>query len=369
MNKNHLYKNQEILKSLYWKEELSTKRIAEKFGVTHDTIQYWMEKFNIQCRHNNMKRPDISKKLLEKLYLKKKLSMPKIAKLLNTTYDTIWRKVRKYGIKVRDMSEAKMKYTKLSFSGDFIEKAYMLGLRAGDISAARACKQITVLTGTTHLSQLQMFKDVFGKYSKISTFVTTIKSDGRKAWTIYCRLNKSFEFLLNKPKKIPKWILDNTHYFYAFLTGYADCEACWNIHKIKDNKKTRARFQITSGDKIVLSQIKNKLKELGFSPLFRLAHKKGYRKTLGKYNLDIYCLNLNHQKDVLKLAKILLKYSKHKEKIWKMKFVLENLGRNWEETKDKLLDFKRVTNETIINKSSIKELPFLRHDVIDEVLY
>jgi len=313
------------------------------------------------------RRLDITKNLLEDLYVKKKLSMPKIAKILNTSYFTVWNKMRTYEIKARSMSEAKIKYPKITFSGNLVEKAYMLGIRAGDISTAQASKQITVITATTHKAQLKMFAEIFGKYSKIKTYVTTIKFDGRKAWRIYCRLNNSFYFLLNKPNKIPKWILNSINYFYAFLAGYADCEACWNIYKLKDCKKFRLKFQIISGDKIILTQIKNKLFKLKFTPILRLAHKKGYMRTFGKYKKDMYRLNLNYQEDLIKLAKILLNLSHHEEKIWKMKFFLENKGKNWEDIKDKIDKFKGWLEYTNLN-TSMQQSHFLLHanSILDE---
>lgn len=352
------YKNSEILKKLYWNERLSQRAIARKFGVSQKSIKCWMKKFNIPSRHFD--RPDITKEVLKKLYLDRKISMPKIGKILNTNYDTIWRKIRKYGIKVRSMSEAKMKYPKLPFSGDLKEKAYMLGLRTGDIHANRDYKQITAVTGTTHPAQLQMFKKVFDRYSFVNYFIVKLK-DGRKAWRIYCRLDNSFSFILNKPFKIPKWILDNKNYFYAFFAGYSDCEACWNIYMQKDSKKARARFQITSGDKIILKQIKQKLQNLKFKPILRLAQKKGYHGGLGRYNKDMYCLNLHYQKDIVKIANILIRFSLHQEKIWKMNFILENQNKNWEEIKDRIEKFRTYVKETNLNSVDAKQLPYHQH--------
>jgi hypothetical protein len=123
------------------------------------------------------------------------------------------------------MSEAKMKYYKRPFSGNPIEKAYLLGLRAGDISATKACKQISIMVGSTHLAQLEMFKKAFKNYSFINAQITRIK-DRRKAIAMYCRLDKSFSFLLKKPKRIPKWVLDDINCFYSFLAGYSNSEAC-----------------------------------------------------------------------------------------------------------------------------------------------
>lgn len=344
-DKDRFKVTKEELIEFYCKKKLSQRSVAKKFGVSQKTIKNRMKRFGISSRC--FTRSDITKKLLEELYYKKKFSMPKIAKILNTTYDTIWHKVRKYDIKVRSMSEAKMKYPKLPFSENLKEKAYMLGLRTGDISANKACKQITVVTATTHQAQLKMFRKIFEKYSFVNYFVVQLK-DGRKVWQIYCRLDPSFSFILKKPNKIPGWIFENNKLFFAFLAGYADCEACWNIWKLKDCKKGRVRFQIISGDKIILRQIKNKLENLGYKPTLRLAHKKGYRKTFGKYNLDMYCLNLHYQKEVIMLVRCLLKLSNHEEKIRKMKLILENRGKNWEEIKDQLFEFKKWVNSTHI---------------------
>lgn len=311
--------------------------------------------------HKVKRKSDVTKDLLEDLYLKRKLPSTKIAEKLKTSQFTIWNKLRKYKIKPRTMSEAKMKYIKSHFSGKLIEKSYILGLRVGDFSAKKDSKQITIITATTHTAQLEMFRKVFSKYSYIHSYISKI-NDGRKSWQIYCRLDNSFDFLLNKPNEIPQWILEDENYFYAFLAGYADCEACWNIWKLKDCKKARVRFQILSGDKSILNQIHEKLKEFGFKPKLRLAHKKGYRKTFGRYNQDMYCLSLNYQEELIRLAKILLIRSKHLEKIWKMKFILENKDRNWEEIKDKIEEFKNNVKESNLNNKSIKGLPYLPRD-------
>jgi transposase len=359
------YQNPEVLNNLYWNGRLSQRAIARKFGVSQKTIKNWMKKFNIPSRHYN--RLDITKELLEKLYLKKKIPMPRIAKMLSTTYDTIWHKMRAYSIKIRSMSEAKMKYPKHPFSGSSNEKAYILGLRTGDIYANRDCKQITAVTGTTHPAQLKMFRKVFEKYSFVNSFIVRLK-DGRKAWRIYCRLDESFCFLLEKPEKIPEWILDNSNYFYAYLAGYADCEACWYLYKQKDSKYLKIRFQIVSGDKIILRQLTQKLQKFGFKPRFRLAQKKGYKRNLGKYNKDMYCLNLHYQKDIIKLAEILIKFSLHQEKIWKMSFILKNQNRKWEEVKNKIEKFRAYVKENNLN-NSIKQLPYRQHAMTNEDVY
>ena len=41
------------LKKLYWKEKLSTRQIAKKFGITNSAILKWMKKFNIPRRNRS----------------------------------------------------------------------------------------------------------------------------------------------------------------------------------------------------------------------------------------------------------------------------------------------------------------------------
>jgi len=343
-----VYQNPHILKELYWKKGLSQAEIAEKFGVAKSLISYFMKKFNIACRHKNKPRSDITKELLTTLYLEKKLSILKISKLLKTTPLTILKKMKKYGIKSRPRGTLP-KYQKMPFSGNLEEKAYLLGLRCGDLWVGKIGKQIKIATATTHLAQLAMIKSTFEKYSKINVRLHLNK--GKACWQIECLLDKSFEFLVKKPKNIPKNILDNDNYFYAFLAGYADCEAAWSIYNPKNTNYIFTKFQLATCDKNILLQIKNKLKKLGFTPCFGLLRKKGRKTNVAKYGKNLYFLYLNRQEEILKLAKILLKYSKHAEKMWRMKFIIENSGKKYEEVKNELLYFKKCVRETTLNKN------------------
>jgi len=345
------YQDPELLEKLYWREGLSINQVAKKLKVSHSVIFYWMKRLGIPRRH---RRPDITKSLLEELYIKKKLSMYKIADLLDTTYPTIWKKLKKFDIKSRTISEANTEYPKPLFSNDLIEKAYILGLRTGDISAKKNGRQIMVYTSTTHSAQFKMFKDAFEKYThRIYVYIGTTPK-GNKAWKISCNLHESFDFLENKPNQIPKWIIENDAVFYSFLSGYSDCEGNWDIQKQTESKKIRIRFRISSGDKIVLYQIKHKLESLNFKARFYLVRKASEYD----YNKDLYCLELNYKEDVVNISKILLKFSKHLEKIWKMQFILKNSDKNWFDVKDEIEEFKKQIKQTLLDgKFSMLQLP------------
>jgi hypothetical protein len=42
----------------------------------------------------------------------------------------------------------------------------------------------------------------------------------------------------------------------------------------------------------------------------------------------MYCLYVNSKEDVKKLAEVLLNFSHHLEKIWKMRFIAQNIGKD-----------------------------------------
>jgi len=58
-----------------------------------------------------------------------------------------------------------LKYPRKPFSGNEKEKAYLLGLRAGDIYAQqRTPNTVEVTTATTHPAMIDLFYDIFDKY-------------------------------------------------------------------------------------------------------------------------------------------------------------------------------------------------------------
>ena len=153
-------KNQ--LENLYWNKKLSLSQIGERFYCQGTNILYWLKKFKIKRRPPYLKKVDIPKRVLKDLYLNKKMSSLKIAeKLGNVNARTIRKKLKKFGIPTRSLSEALTRKFKRSFSNDLNEKAYFLGLRAGDFYAKWARKSIRVQTTTTHLAQINLLKNAF----------------------------------------------------------------------------------------------------------------------------------------------------------------------------------------------------------------
>ncbi len=264
MDKNQI--TEDVLNDLYWKRGLSLSQIARKFGMRSDGgIAYHMDKFGIKRRPSSRKN-----------------------------------------------------YIRFEFSGDLKEKAYLLGLRTGDIHARKHCRLIAVSTTSPKISQMKMFRASFAKYAHINEY----ECNGgftEKSRRICCYLHSSFEFLIEKLKTIPNWILNNEKLFYSFLAGYCDSEGSWIItqHKKYNGKYKDLIFSLGTSDKIILDQIHQKLKELGFSSHLYMVRKKGTENTINGIiirNLDLYRVMMSNRKSVVKLAKILLPLSKHADK-------------------------------------------------------
>lgn len=264
-----------------------------------------------------MKNPQTSRDLLENYYWEQGYSLSQISKLFGTiSPDTVRYRMKKYNIPRRPSD--RKNYIRFRFSGDMNEKAYLMGFRTGDLHAFKHCRLIKIETTSPRNALVNMFKKAFEKYGKV--IVRETKGGyTEKTNRIYCFLDSSFEFIINKPKIIPDWILKDESLFYSFLAGYCDGEASWIItqHKKYEGRYKDLVFSLGTCDKDVLEQIHQKLKELGFRSHLYMVRKRGvYGERV--CNFDLYRVMIHRVKDVIKLAKTLLPLSLHEEKRNKM---------------------------------------------------
>lgn len=258
------------------------------------------------------------------------MSSIKIAEKLGTiNARTIRKKLNKFGIKTRSVSEALTKKFKKQFLYNPKEKAYFLGLRAGDFYAKWARKSVRIQTSTTHLAQIDLLKNSFENYGE--TRIYLMKNKVREnEWFIYTDLHQSFNFLIKKPKEIPDWILKNKKCFFQFLAAYMDCEGSWKIQR-SHQKHIRFIFKIRTEDFKILKQIKKGLREMKYHPYLYLDKKKGTIANYGTFKHDVFDLTINCKEEIISLIKKLIPLSKHSEKIRKMNFILKSRHKKWNE--------------------------------------
>ncbi|MBU3918462.1 hypothetical protein KKC63_00935 [Patescibacteria group bacterium] len=316
------------LEDLYWNKGLSLREIGEKFHCNDTNILYWLKKFKIKRRPAYRKKIEIPKNILKDLYWNKNLSSREIAKMFGIKHGrTILKKLNKFEIPTKTVSQALTKKLKNPFSGRLEEKAYFLGLRAGDFYARWIRKSIRIQTSTTHLAQINLLKNAFRNYGETCIYLAKSKSR-EDEWFIYVDLHPSFEFLVTKPNKIPDWILKDKKYFFQFLTAYMDCEGSWKVQK-SHQKHIRFMFKIKTGDLKILKQIKKKLEMLNYHAYLYLEKEKGTKSSYGSYNQDIFDLSINRKEEIVSLINKLLPLSKHSEKTRKMNFILKYKNKKW----------------------------------------
>ena len=261
--------------------------------------------------------------------------------------------MRNYCIPRRTRSQALMRYPKKPFSNNSIEKAYLLGLRAGDISATQHRKQVQVIVGTTHPAQIKMFERVFMGYGHVGKYL--YRQDNRCKWYIHCLLDKSFSFLIKKPRTIPDQIIKDFNACMAFLAGYTAAEGNWNI--CKQGTYLGLVFRLRSYDYVILAQIREKLIEIGFHPQLKLEISKGTERGYSKLVQDFWVFSIARRAEVIRLAQCLLPLSKHEEKIRKMRLALKlSAEKYWKNCKGRVVALRHAIKREVENSAKAANL-------------
>ena len=309
--------SKELLSKLYERDRLSTFQIAQKLGFCQATIWKKLKEFNIKSRLSGVKRVNLSRSKLKELYITKKFSTWEIEKKTKISRSTIHRKLKEYGIERRDRATSHIIYARKDFSGDLIEKAYLIGFRLGDLGIRKIypnSKTICVASGSTIKEQIKLIENLFKKYGRV-----WIKKTKNNKINIQINLNESFEFLLSK--EFPLWVERDKRFFFSFLAGFTDAEGSIGVY----NKM--ARFILGNYDKDLLFEISNQLNIFGIRcnkpfPDYRKGKitKEGY-----KYNQDYWHLHINSKNDLSLLFTELKHYIKHENKVKSLNIAIDNI--------------------------------------------
>jgi len=102
-DKDRAYRDEQILRRLYFDEGLSVGDIAKACDCDDTTVYRWMGKFGIDTDSN---KPYRNEDTLRNLYHEKRLSLAEVAKECDCTVSTIVRWMDKFGIGRRNRSES-----------------------------------------------------------------------------------------------------------------------------------------------------------------------------------------------------------------------------------------------------------------------
>jgi hypothetical protein len=271
------------------------------------------------------------RELMEYLHATKGLSLNDIAKMIGnkTSGYTSWL-CRQLGVRARPFEEARLKgirekrrkYERRPFDGTDEDKAYLLGLKRGDLSASIPWKgAVRVSTSTTHPAMAELFRRLFEAYGHVYQHPRYKEEMRTYEWNLSAILDETFGFLLMGSDEMLNWVLLKDSTLFAFLSGLLDSDG--SIIVTKDNRGLATIFlDFYGSDKPLLEWIKLNLEGRGFVCSLRLNKPKGYRTK--KYGII-------HRGDHWQLSSFGLKRVQglltrirplHREKVTKMKVAL-----------------------------------------------
>lgn len=260
----------------------------------------------------------IPKKELSFLYHQRNKSLGEIAEKYGCTGDTIRNRLGEYKIPKKTKAQAHIKLRRTPFSGNFIEKAYLIGFRLGDLNVYQTrgkSSTLVVRTNTTSKAQVRLMEFLFKKYGR---FTVSYTKEG--TYQINCFVDQSFSFLLPKQDCIPKWAKEQKDYFVAFMAGYIDAEGSFGLNQEK------GRFKMDSYDKGILREIHLWLNKHGIqNKYWQIAWKGEERYDGGYWNKDLWRITVNYAQDIYNFCELLKPYLKHKKRIKNMNTVLQNI--------------------------------------------
>jgi hypothetical protein len=253
-------------------------------------------------------RIELSKKILEELYIKKNLTPLKIGEKFGCSFKTIRNRLQEYKIPFKNPAYARMKYKKNDFDGSLVEKAYMIGFRMGDLNVYRTSEKaltIVVRCHTTQQEQVDVMKSLFEKYGKVSISL----KNGH--FHINCFLNTSFGFLLSKGDVAWEWIKEQEEdVALAFIAGYTDAEANLILNQ------NRARLKIDSYDATILNWMAEWLNKQGMNTKLRIIYYKGEKvPSQSPFPKDLWRLNINDRKALYLFLQKMTPYLRHSIRI------------------------------------------------------
>ena len=292
----------------------------------------------------DLRKESTTKEQLWDWYWNQGLSTPAIARLSGRSHSTIGYWMAKHRIPVRPLQ----KYPRAPFGGKICEKAYLIGLRLGDLHARREGQTIVVDTTSTHPAMLELFRACFERYGKVREFPCYNKQTRKYYWVTRTSLDLSFLFLVKKHITFPLWITNRRKVFMSFLAGFFDAEGSMSVvFRARKRRRNVAEpsLSISNTNKTLLQTIASKLKD--YHPSLTVGQKGGTVTSVGGTirRHDQWKLAFYRRASIRYLIENLP--IRHSEKIRKSRLVTEVLRRcDWDKQKLMFRELKKeIGNE------------------------
>lgn len=158
------------------------------------------------------------------------------------------------------------------FAGGVVETAYLRYFAAGDLHTYPHGTKVRVEGGTTHPAQLELLRDLFGRYAK-PIYEPVLTPGGHYGLRVTFDLDSSFGFLLSKPREVERRILTDDALFYSALGGFSDAEG--HVGLKRSHGKAYARYTLSNRNGQVMRGFQRGLISREYSaPLYALHGEK-----------------------------------------------------------------------------------------------
>jgi hypothetical protein len=291
-------------------------------------------------------RKEELRQFLDHLHNGRGMSLTDIAKLIGnkTSGYTSWL-CRQLEVKARPFEEARLKgirekrrkYERKPFDGTDEDKAYLLGLRHGDLSVSRPFRgALRVSTSTTHPAMARLFRVLFEPYGHVYEDPRFKKDTKTFEWNLYVVTDDSFRFLLSPFSEVEDWILSKASLTEAYLAGLLDAEGSVGIYPAKFRTSLNVVYYNTNLN--LLWFVHRAIKSLRFRPLEPYLDKEkgfrspGYHIEMKKDYYRVMLARFGECQEFLRGLPI-----RHEEKCEKKSLALDLvLGQLWKESGPKV---------------------------------
>jgi LAGLIDADG DNA endonuclease family protein len=318
----------------------------------------------LSIRGLDEKKKEELRDYLDYLHNTKGLSLNDIAKLVGnkTSGYTSW-VCQQLGVKRRPFEEARLKgirekrrkYERKPFDGTDEDRAYLLGLRHGDLSVSRPWKGVVrVSTSTTHPAMAQLFRVLFEPYGHVYQLPRYKKDTDTYEWNLTTIVDNSFEFILQSREAAWAWVETKLSTLLAYLAGVLDAEGSIGIYGNGSTTALQLLYYNTNLD--LLKFIHGCLVKLGYGPLGPyLDKKKGtttskYRIVRRKDYWKIALARFNQVQDLLPRLPI-----RHPEKVARKEIALSLLlGQPWNDVAPRIEELRksiRVSRDAFVEEA------------------
>ena len=242
----------EDLERLYVAEHLSAMKIAEAYGLEYanpktaeSTVLYHLKRNGIQRRDPAEHIYRVTEVMVDEWVARYKAgeSLKRISGG-EFTPATVWNHLKRREVPLRDKVQAQIKavtkYERKPFRENGRAKAYLMGLRFGDLDAVTHGRAVRIRLSTTHPAMARLFEELFEEYGKVKWYPRRNPLVGYE-WTLECDLDGSFSFLL--PKAIPADLQAlGREEMRGFLAGLFDAEGSIYLHNKRGRRYPEASF-------------------------------------------------------------------------------------------------------------------------------